>query len=91
MPDRSPQTPEPSPDELEQRQRLDGTYETDDDRPGEGLDPDVLEQRRRADGSFDRDELDDVTGEPLDPDVIEQRRGVGDDDDDEPGPAEEEG
>lgn len=85
-PDRS--AGELTPDELEQRQRADGTYERDtsvDSGLGEPLDPDEVEQRQGADGTLgDPGLLDDPTDEPLDADEIDQRRVVEDDEDDAP-------
>jgi hypothetical protein len=83
--------PEPSseltPDELEQRQRADGTWEPSttigagDDVPRT---PDEFEQRQRLDGTFDT--RDEHTDEVLTPDMIEQRQLVEhDDDEDRPG------
>jgi hypothetical protein len=75
-------TPELSADELEQRQRDEGTWEpattvTSADEP---LSPDQLEQRQRLDGSFDdEDRYEDADG-PLTPDMIEQRQVIEDDD-----------
>jgi hypothetical protein len=75
-------TPELTADELEQRQRADGTWEpstttTSTDGP---LSPDQLEQRQRLDGSFD-DGTDDLEVDgPLTPDMIEQRQVIEDDD-----------
>jgi hypothetical protein len=79
------QKPGSTPDEVEQRQRADGTYEepTSADDTDEPLSPDMLEQRRRYDGTFD--EPDEVPDEPpLSPDMIEQRQVVEYDDEDEP-------
>lgn len=79
--------PDPrTPDEIEQRQRPDGTVESDtprrrtEDAP---LSPDQIEQRQSVTPDED-DGFEDVEG-PLDPDEIEQRLAVGGDDE-EPGP-----
>jgi hypothetical protein len=76
---------EPTPDQLEQRQRVDGTWEPSNPiGPGDDVPhtPDELEQRQRLDGSFDT--RDEPAGEVLTPDMIEQRQLV-EDDDDRPG------
>lgn len=76
-----------TPDELEQRQRADGSYEQDAtadedlDRP---LTPDEIEQRQDAGGTVGSpDPLDDRSGDHLEPDEIDQRRVVEIDDDDD--------
>lgn len=78
-----------SPDELEQRQRADGTFETPElgaDTPGQVADPDVIEQHQRADGRVEGDDLvgGDVPDRPLSPDELEQRLVVDDDEDERP-------
>lgn len=79
-------TSELTPDELEQRQRPDGTYEEETAVGADGpLDPDEIEQRQDADGTVGSPgTLDEETDEPLDPDEIDQRRVVESDEDDEP-------
>lgn len=78
---------EPSPDEVEQRQRPDGSVE---EPPPPRVDPDlaespdVLEQRRRADGTFDEEPVDEDLEGPVSPDVLEQRQVVEYDDEDDP-------
>lgn len=72
-----------TPDEIEQRQRLDGTVEQDTPRRREDTDgplsPDEIEQRQSA--THD-DEVDlEGADHPLTPDEIEQRTVVGGDDD----------
>lgn len=76
--------PARSADELEQRQRPDGTFEDEPegDEAAEPLSPDVLEQRRRADGELDPPGAVDASDEPLTPDMIEQRQVVEEDDED---------
>jgi hypothetical protein len=74
-----------SADQLEQRQRPDGSLEepdTIDDASGGPLSPDEIEQRQRLDGSVATGTLQ-SSGEPLDPDELEQRQEVADDDLDE--------
>lgn len=74
-------TPEPlSPDEIEQRQRPDGTVEqetprrpTADDAPRSA---DEIEQQQPATPDEAGDDLDDAE-EPLSPDQIEQRMAAG--------------
>lgn len=70
-----------TPDELEQRQRADGTWEEPSsfDDAGAPPSPDVLEQRQRLDGTVDRSAYGD-SDEPLTPDMIEQRQEIEDDD-----------
>lgn len=74
-----------SPDELEQRQRLDGSLDEPSAIAGEEgpLDPDELEQRRRADGSIDDDTARAGADAPRSPDELEQRQVVEEDDRDE--------
>lgn len=76
-----------SADELEQRQRPDGTFDEPTTVGGSASDPltpDELEQRQRADGSYeDVGTVDDPSSDPLTPDELEQR-GVLEDDDEEP-------
>lgn len=74
-------------DELEQRQRADGSYETDleAEAPSEAAAPDVIEQRQRADGRVESsDVVGDLPDHPLSPDEIEQRLVVEDDEDERP-------
>jgi hypothetical protein len=75
-------TPELTADELEQRQRADGTWEpsTTTAPIDEPLSPDQLEQRQRLDGSFDDGAHDVEADGPLTPDMIEQRQVIEDDD-----------
>jgi hypothetical protein len=79
-----------TPDELEQRQRPDGTIDdpdlVDDGAAGDVTTPDELEQRQRLDGAVVSAE--DVPDEPVTPDVLEQRQAVGDDDEDDDRPRE---
>lgn len=82
---REPSTdPEPTADELEQRQRPDGSIEAQevvDDGSDEPLTPDMIEQRERLDGSLEQPgTVEEESDEPLSPDMIEQRRVVEDDD-----------
>lgn len=78
-----------SPDELEQRQQLDGSLDEPTSIAGEDgpLDPDELEQRRRADGSVDLDASREEAGASLTPDELEQRQLVEDDGSDDHPPA----
>lgn len=71
-----------SPDELEQRQRLDGSLDEPSTIAGEEgpLDPDELEQRRRADGSVDEATEREGADAPRSPDELEQRQVLEEDD-----------
>jgi hypothetical protein len=80
-----------TPDELEQRQRPDGTIDDTDlvgaDAAGDVTSPDELEQRQRPDGAVVTGE--DVRGdEVVSADVLEQRQLVGDNDEDDDHPRE---
>lgn len=79
-----------TPDELEQRQRPDGTIDDTDLVGADAADvttPDELEQRQRPDGAVVTRE--DVRGdEVVTADVLEQRQAVGDDDEDDDHPRE---
>lgn len=77
----------PGPDELEQRQEVDGEvdpYADIVDEHGAPLDADALEQRLREDGSYEPGVFDRTSGEPLTADMIEQRQSVEFDDEDRP-------
>jgi hypothetical protein len=83
VPERSQREPrsELTADEVEQRQRADGTWEEPtitgpDDGP---LTPDQIEQRRGLDGSLEGAPDDLASDVPLTPDVLEQRQVVEDD------------
>lgn len=80
-------------DEVEQRQRLDGSFEESETvrrDTTEPLPPDVLEQRQRIDGTVDQGgRFDEPSDEPLSPDQLEQRERL-EDDDEEPWPDDDE-
>lgn len=75
-----------TPDEIEQRQRADGTVESDRPAPPDEdapRSPDEIEQRQTDDDEVDV--LEEEPGRPLSPDEIEQRQVVGGEPDEEPG------
>lgn len=82
----NPPDAELSPDEVEQRQRPDGSLEEEpvDETAAEPLSPDEIEQRQAPDGTIEgHTTILDPSDEPLSPDEIEQRQSVGDDDEEE--------
>lgn len=75
-----------TPDEVEQRQRPDGSVDEEpvDETAESPLSPDEIEQRQRPDGGVEgHTTVEDPSGEPLTPDEIEQRQRVGDDDEED--------
>ncbi len=85
-PSDAPDASETNPDVLEQRQRVDGTYEVDDLDPGDvdrPLTADEIEQRQEVVGDGDDPWAEVPTDGPISPDVIEQGLPV-DLDEDEP-------
>lgn len=72
-------------DEVEQRQRPDGSVGDEVDATDEGpLSADEVEQRQRPDGTLEgRTTVEETSSDPLTPDELDQRRRISEDDEDQ--------